>query len=219
MATGISAETGKGRRNSSKGRRQVSRRGEVPMAAPGAAAFQAESLTRRGRVLVSVGWFRVGGRVRRIAMGTDERRRTYRPWEEDRGTGPGGCGRSGFCDLCRASERRIVPVMRQHHAAGDEVLVGCSGKRAPIVDLATGVVREAEIVVAGLGASCLTMPRRRGPRRCQTGSAPHAHCRPARRDATQARSNGRTGPEIAVHPLDADGEDALTLAARTEIRP
>ena len=46
--------------------------------------------------------------------------------------------------------------MRQHHAAGDKVFVDYSGKKVPIVDPDTGVVREAEIFVAVLGASSLT---------------------------------------------------------------
>jgi len=47
-------------------------------------------------------------------------------------------------------------VTRQHHAAGDEVFVDYSGKKVGIVDPATGIVREAEIFVAVLGASSLT---------------------------------------------------------------
>ncbi len=77
-------------------------------------------------------------------------------WEEYRGTEPGGYGYSRFCDLYREFERRVTPVMRQHHAAGDKVFVDYSGKRVPIVDPATGVVRQAEIFVAVLGASSLT---------------------------------------------------------------
>ena len=77
-------------------------------------------------------------------------------WEEYRGTEPGGYGYSRFCDLYREFERRVTPVMRQHHAAGDKVFVDYSGKRVPIVDPATGVVRQAEIFVAVLGASNLT---------------------------------------------------------------
>jgi transposase len=46
--------------------------------------------------------------------------------------------------------------MRQHHAAGDKLFVDYSGKKVPIVDPDTGVVREAEIFVAVLGASSLT---------------------------------------------------------------
>jgi transposase len=77
-------------------------------------------------------------------------------WEEYRDAYPDGYGYSRFCDLFREFERRLSPVMRQHHAAGDKVFVDYSGKKVPIVDPVTGVVREAEIFVAVLGASNLT---------------------------------------------------------------
>ena len=77
-------------------------------------------------------------------------------WEEYREVHPDGYGYSRFCDLFREFERRLSPVMRQHHAAGDKVFVDYSGKKVPIVDPDTGVVREAEIFVAVLGASSLT---------------------------------------------------------------
>src|SRR5215212_2930832 len=77
-------------------------------------------------------------------------------WEEYRDVHPDGYGYSRFCDLFREFERRLSPVMRQHHAAGDKVFVDYSGKKVPIVDPATGVVREAEIFVAVLGASSFT---------------------------------------------------------------
>ena len=77
-------------------------------------------------------------------------------WEEYRETHPDGYGYSRFCDLYREFERRLTPVMRQHHAAGDKVFVDYSGKRVGIVDPTTGIVRKAEIFVAVLGASSLT---------------------------------------------------------------
>src|SRR4029450_7378306 len=77
-------------------------------------------------------------------------------WEEYRDAHPDGYGYSRFCDLFREFERRLSPVMRQHHAAGDKVFVDYSGKKVPIVDPVTGVVRQAEIFVAVLGASNLT---------------------------------------------------------------
>jgi transposase len=46
--------------------------------------------------------------------------------------------------------------MRQNHTAGDKVFVDYSGKKVPIVDPATGEVREAEIFVGVLGASNYT---------------------------------------------------------------
>lgn len=77
-------------------------------------------------------------------------------WEEYRVAHPEGYGYSRFCDLFRGFERRLTPVMRQHHVAGDKVFVDYSGKRIGIVNPATGEIREAEIFVAVLGASNLT---------------------------------------------------------------
>jgi len=77
-------------------------------------------------------------------------------WEEYRLLHPDGYGYSRFCDLHREFERRLSPVMRQHHVAGDKVFVDYSGKKIAIVNPATGEVREAEIFVAVLGASNYT---------------------------------------------------------------
>jgi transposase len=77
-------------------------------------------------------------------------------WEEYRDTHPEGYGYSRFCDLCREFERKLSPVMRQHHVAGDKVFVDYSGKKISIVDPTTGEVRDAEIFIAVLGASSYT---------------------------------------------------------------
>src|SRR4030088_3526008 len=66
-------------------------------------------------------------------------------WEEYRETQPDGYGYGRFCDLFREFERRLSPVMRQHHVAGDTVFVDYSGKRIAIVEPGTGVVHDAEI--------------------------------------------------------------------------
>ena len=77
-------------------------------------------------------------------------------WEEYRQVEPAGYGYSRFCDLFREFERRLSPVMRQHHAAGDKVFVDYSGKRVAIVDPGSGVIRDAELFVGVLGASSYT---------------------------------------------------------------
>jgi transposase len=74
-------------------------------------------------------------------------------WEEYRQVHPDGYGYSRFCDLFREFERRLSPVMRQHHAAGDKVFVDYSGKKLAIVDPATGVVREAEMGLSGISCA------------------------------------------------------------------
>ena len=67
-----------------------------------------------------------------------------------------GYGYSRYCDLLRGFERRLTPVMRQHHVAGEKAFVDYSGKRIGIADPSTGEIREAGIFVAVLGASNLT---------------------------------------------------------------
>jgi transposase len=97
-------------------------------------------------------------------------------WEEYRQSEPDGYGYSRFCDLFREFERRLSPVMRQHHVAGDKVFVDYSGKRIAIVDPGTGVVHDAEIFVGVLGASVTAMPRRPSRKRYPTGSAHMCGC-------------------------------------------
>ena len=77
-------------------------------------------------------------------------------WEEYRAQQPDGYGYSRFCDLYREFERRLSPVMRQDHPAGDKLFVDYSGKKIGIADRETGEVHEAEIFVAVLGASSFT---------------------------------------------------------------
>jgi transposase len=77
-------------------------------------------------------------------------------WEKYRDAQPDSYGYSRFCDLFRAFEKRLSPVMRQHHVAGDKLFVDYSGKKVPIADAVTGEVREAEIFVGVLGASNYT---------------------------------------------------------------
>jgi transposase len=77
-------------------------------------------------------------------------------WEEYRANHSDGYAYSRYCQLFREFERRLSPSMRQNHVAGDKAFVDFSGKRVPIIDPATGVIREAEIFVAVLGASSLT---------------------------------------------------------------
>ena len=77
-------------------------------------------------------------------------------WEEYRAVHSDGYAYSRYCQLFREFEHRLSPSMRQTHVAGDKAFVDFSGKKIPIIDAATGVVREAEIFVSVLGASNLT---------------------------------------------------------------
>jgi len=77
-------------------------------------------------------------------------------WEEYREINREGYDYSRFCDLLRGFERRLSPVIPQHHVAGEKAFVDYSGERIAIVDPTTGEIHEAEIFVDVLGASNLT---------------------------------------------------------------
>jgi transposase len=77
-------------------------------------------------------------------------------WEEYGAAHPEGYGYSRFCELYRAFERRLSPIMRQTHISGHKAFVDYSGKRVAIADPLTGEIRMAEIFVGVLGASNLT---------------------------------------------------------------
>jgi transposase len=63
---------------------------------------------------------------------------------------------TAFCDRYREWSKRASPVMRQTHTAGDKLFVDYSGKKARLVDPATGEITEVEFFVAVLGASNYT---------------------------------------------------------------
>lgn len=77
-------------------------------------------------------------------------------WMEYHASYPNGYGYSRFCELYRQWSERIDPRMRQVHRAGEKVFVDYAGQTVPIVDRHTGVVSEAQVFVAALGASSYT---------------------------------------------------------------
>jgi len=77
----------------------------------------------------------------------------YLLWEEYRAEHPNGYQYSRFCDLYREFTGKLTVSMRQTHVAGEKLFVDYAGQHAEVVDPATGEVKEAEVFVAGLGAS------------------------------------------------------------------
>lgn len=77
-------------------------------------------------------------------------------WQEYRETHPKGYQYSWFCEHYRAWRGKLDVVMRQDHRAGEKLFVDYAGQTAPVVDRATGEIREAQIFVAVLGASNYT---------------------------------------------------------------
>jgi len=77
-------------------------------------------------------------------------------WEEYSKAQPDAYSYSRYCQLYREFRRKLTPSMRQTHVAGDKAFVDYSGKKVPIHDPRSGVLRYAEVFVAVLGASSLT---------------------------------------------------------------
>ncbi|MFT4584797.1 MAG: hypothetical protein ACI8XZ_004562 [Gammaproteobacteria bacterium] len=63
---------------------------------------------------------------------------------------------SAFCERYRAWRGHLDVVMRQTHIAGDKLFVDYAGHTMPVIDRATGEIRQAQIFVAVLGASNYT---------------------------------------------------------------
>ena len=61
-----------------------------------------------------------------------------------------------FCEHYRRWRDRLDPVLRQEHRAAEKVFVDYAGQTVPVVDPATGEMREAQIFVGVLGASNFT---------------------------------------------------------------
>ncbi len=78
-------------------------------------------------------------------------------WEEYTQQYPNRClSYSRFCDRYRQWRKKQKRSMRQHHKAGEKCFVDYCGPTVPIINGATGEIREAQIFVAVLGASNYT---------------------------------------------------------------
>jgi transposase len=77
-------------------------------------------------------------------------------WEEHRADCPDGHGYSQFCELYSQWRKRLSPVMRQTHLAGDKLFVDWAGDTVDITNPQTGEAHAAHLFVAVLGASSYT---------------------------------------------------------------
>lgn len=74
-------------------------------------------------------------------------------WLEYKAAHPDGYQYTQFCAHYGRWLATIDPVLRQEYRAGERVFVDYAGQTMPVVDPATGEVREAQIFVGALGAS------------------------------------------------------------------
>ena len=74
-------------------------------------------------------------------------------WQEYKAQHLAGYQYSQFCHWYRQWTKKIDPVMRQEHRAGEKMFVDYAGMAIPVYDRQTAKTREAQIFVAVLGAS------------------------------------------------------------------
>lgn len=77
-------------------------------------------------------------------------------WNEYKEKYPGGLSYSRFCAFYREWQKQKDVWMHQTHKAGEKLFVDYAGHTMPIVNQATGEIRDAQIFVATLGASNFT---------------------------------------------------------------
>lgn len=77
-------------------------------------------------------------------------------WREYKDIHPNGLGYTQFCSHYRRYVKKISPVMRQKHKAGEKTFVDYAGMKMPWINPLTGELHEAEIFVGSLGASQYT---------------------------------------------------------------
>lgn len=77
-------------------------------------------------------------------------------WQEYKERDPEGYQYSQYCELFRQWRKKLDLSMRQEHRAGEKMFVDYCGRTLPIVDPATGEVKDAQVFVAVMGASNYT---------------------------------------------------------------
>lgn len=97
-------------------------------------------------------------------------------WKEYKAIHPEGLQYSQFCDRYRVWSGKLDLVMRQHHRAGEKLFVDYAGQTAPVVNPATGEIRDAQIFVATLGASHYTYAEATWTQQLPDWIASHIRC-------------------------------------------
>ena len=147
-------------------------------------------------------------------------------WDDYIERHPDGYRYSRFCELYRGWASRLSVTMRQAHLGGDKLFVDYAGDTVPvIVDRLTGQVGAAQIFVAVLGASNFTpafagagsTPRRAGPRRWPTGSAPIPEL--LLRSAACRNGSCQTTPGACPRESGGRGHQGLSLRAAGQSHP
>ena len=74
-------------------------------------------------------------------------------WEEYKESEPDGYGYSQFCELYNRWAKKLDPVMRLTHKAGEKLFIDYAGLTIPYVCREAGKRRKAYVFVATMGSS------------------------------------------------------------------
>jgi transposase len=96
-------------------------------------------------------------------------------WEEYKVQHPEGYQLTQFCEYYSRWRKKLDLSMRQTHKAGEKMFVDYAGQTVPVTDPQTGVVREAEIFVAVLGASNYTFSEATWDQSLASWTGSHVH--------------------------------------------
>jgi transposase len=77
-------------------------------------------------------------------------------WQEYKAVHPDGYRYSWFCERYRLWTGRLPVTLRQTHTPGEKLFVDYAGHTMPVIDGASGEIRQAQLFVAVLGASNYT---------------------------------------------------------------
>jgi len=80
-------------------------------------------------------------------------------WQEYRESCREGFGYSWYCDHYRAWAGKVDVVMRQTHRAGEKLFVDYAGQTVPVIDPATGEIRELHLCRSDLDAEPARLDR------------------------------------------------------------
>lgn len=106
------------------------------------------------RAPIDLGWVHM--ELRRAGVTLELLWSEYQQAVADGGTGRRAYQYSQFCELYRSYKKRLSPVMRQTHRAGEKSFLDFSGKKPRLIDPATGESIEVELFVMVAGASNYT---------------------------------------------------------------
>jgi transposase len=96
-------------------------------------------------------------------------------WVEYRQANPDGYGYSHFCERYQKWRRKLDVVLRQEHKAGEKMFLDWAGPTIPIHERTTGVVSQASLFVAVLGASSYTYAEATRDQQMESWIQAHAH--------------------------------------------